>query len=92
MHAHIALGIGPTQQGTSSLPAPASVDDFLANILGLFVQSHIVNLGDSIDDLHLLFDEVDTSSVITRVHSDPSIHSLHDQSLQVDVIVDTYVQ
>ena len=56
------------------------------------MESHIADLGDTINDLHLLFDEVDTSLVVMRVHSNPPIHSLHDQSLQVDVIVDTYEQ
>ena len=30
--------------------------------------------------------------VVVRAHSDPHVHSLHDQSLQVGIIVDTYVQ
>ena len=68
------------------------MDDFLTNILGLFVESHIADLGDNIDDLHILFDEVGSSSVVTRAHSDPPIHSLHDRSSLVDVILDPYVQ
>ena len=72
--------IGPTQQGTPSLLALASVDDFLTEISGLFVESHIADLGDILDDIYLLFDEVDASSVVTRAHSNPPIHSLHDQS------------
>ena len=50
----------------------------------------MADLGDSIDDLHLLFDEVDTSSIVTSVHSDPHVHSLHDQSSYVEVIFNTY--
>ena len=88
----IAIVIGLAQQGTPSLPAPTSVDDFLIDILGLFMESHITYLGDIIDDLHLLFDEDDPSSVFVRAHSDPHVHSLHDQSYQVDMIVDSYVQ
>ena len=42
------------QQGTLFLPVPASGDDFLIDITGLFVESHTVDLGDSLDDLHLL--------------------------------------
>ena len=68
------------------------MDDFLIDILGLFVESHIEDLGDIIDDLHLLFDEVYPSLVALRANSNPLIHSLHDQSSQVDVIVDPYVQ
>ena len=56
------------------------------------MESHILDFGDNIDDMHLLFDEADTSSVVTRAHSNPHVHSLHDQSLQVDMIVDPYVQ
>ena len=66
------------------------MEKFLEDIAGLFVESHLVDSEDSIDDLHLLFDEADTSSVVTRVHSNPFVNSLHDQSLQVDVIMDTY--
>ena len=68
------------------------MDDFLTNILGLFVESHIVNLGDIIDDIHLLFNKEYPSSTITRAHSNPPIHFLYDQSYQVDMIVDPYVQ
>ena len=74
----IAIVIGPTHQGTPSLPAPTSVDDFLVDIAGLFVESHIIDLGDIIDHIHLLFDEEASSSIVTRVHFDPPIHSLHD--------------
>ena len=68
------------------------MDDFLTDILGLFMESHIVDLGDFSDDLHLLFDEDDPSTVVARAHSDPHVHSLHDQSSQVDMIVDPYEQ
>ena len=51
-----------------------------------------VDLGDRPEDLHLLIDEGVTSTVVARAHSDPQVHSLHDQSSQVDVIVDPYVQ
>ena len=36
--------------------------------------------------------EGDSSTVVARAHSDPHIHSLHDQSSQVGVIVDPYEQ
>ena len=84
--------IGPAQQGTPRLPAPTFVDDFLVDILGLFVESHIADLGDITDDLHLLFDEDESSSLVTRAHSDPPIHSLHDRSSHVYVTVHPYVQ
>ena len=56
------------------------------------MELHIAYLGDIIDDIHLLFDEEDPSLVVARAHFDPHVHSLHDQSSQVDVIVDPYVQ
>ena len=68
------------------------MDDFFTKIAGFFIESHIADLGDNIDDLHILFDEASSSSVIMRSHSDSPIHFLHDRSSQVDVIVDTYVQ
>ena len=49
--------IGPAQQCTSCLLAPATEDDYIADISSLFVESHIVDLGDIIDDLYLLFAE-----------------------------------
>ena len=52
----------------------------MTDILGLFMESHIVDLGDFSDDLHLLFDEDDPSKVVARAHSDSLVHSLHDQS------------
>ena len=56
------------------------------------MESHVANLGDFFDDLHVLFDEDYPSTVVVRAHSDPHVHSLHDQSLQVGVIVDPYEQ
>ena len=56
------------------------------------MESHTIDLGDSLDDLHLLFDEVDPSTVVVRAYSDPHVHSLYDQSSQVGMIVNTYVQ
>ena len=45
------------------------------------MESHIAYLGDIFDDIHLLFDEDDPSTVVVRAHSNPHVHSLHDQSL-----------
>ena len=56
------------------------------------MESHTLDLDDFFDDLPLLFDEDDPFIVVARAHSDPHVHSLHDQSLQVDVIVDPYIQ
>ena len=67
-----------TQQGTPCLLVPASIDDFLTNIEGLSMESHIEDLGNIIDDLYLLFDEEDPSPVVAMAHSDPLVHSLHD--------------
>ena len=69
-----------TLQGTHRLPS----DDFLPDISALFLESHIADMEDFFGDLLLLFSEADSSTVIA--------HSLHDQSFQVGVIVDTYVQ
>ena len=66
------------QQGTLCLPILASGDDFLINILGLFVESHTTNLGDFFDDIILLFDEENPSLVFMRDHFHPHVHSLHD--------------
>ena len=56
------------------------------------MESYITDLGDIIYDIHLLFDEEDPSSFVTRAHFDPSIHSQRGQPSQVDMIVDPYVQ
>ena len=67
-------------------------DEFLPYISSLFIESHTIDLEDFFDDLPHLFAEDNSSIVVARAHSDPHVHSLHDQSLQADVIVDTYVQ
>ena len=61
----IAVVKDPVEQGTSTLPSLALV----------------IDLGDILHDLHLLFDGDDSSTIVARAHSDPHIHSLHDQSL-----------
>ena len=43
-------------------------DDFLVDIARLFMESHMEDVGDIIDDIHLLF-EVDTPSFITVIDS-----------------------
>ena len=68
------------------------MDDFLIDILGFFIESYTIDLGDFFDDMKLLFDEDDPSSIVMRASFDPLVHSLHDRSLQVEVTVDTYVQ
>ena len=60
--------------------------------MGLFVESHTIDLGDSLDDLHLLFDGDDASTIVVRDYFDPHVHSLYDQSSHIGMIVDTYVQ
>ena len=77
-----------TQQGTHGLPG----DDFLSDIATLSLESHTTDLEDFFDDLLLLFIKDEPSIVFVRAHFDPHVHSLHDQSLQADVIVDTYIQ
>ena len=56
------------------------------------MESHTIDLEDFFDDLPILYAKDDSSTGVVRAHSDPHIHSLHDQSSQVGVIVDTYVQ
>ncbi len=53
----------------------------MADIASLFVESQTTNLGDSLNDLHLLLDDDHPSIVVARAHSNPHVHSLHDQSL-----------
>ena len=48
--------------GTLCLPG----DDFLTNILGLFLESHTTNLEDFFDDLLLLFAEDNSSIVVAK--------------------------
>ena len=43
-------------------------DDFLVDIARLFMESHMEDVGDIIDDIHLLF-EVDTPSFIAVIDS-----------------------
>lgn len=64
----------------------------MIDISNLFVDSYFVDLGDTIDDIEHLFDEDDPSLVVVRESSDPLLHSLHNNSLEIDVIVDTYGQ
>ena len=68
------------------------MDDYLIDIVSFFMDSYMVDVGDIIDDIHILFYEEDPSLVVPREHSNPLVHSLHDQSFVVDVIVDPYVQ
>ena len=52
-------------QGTHGLPG----DDFLSDILSLFLESHIIDLEDFFDDLSLLFVDDNSSTVVARAHS-----------------------
>ena len=49
------------------------------------------DLGDRLEDIHFRIDG-DSSIVVARAHSGPHVHSLHDQSKQVGVIVYPYEQ
>ena len=55
----------------------------------LFVESYIEDVGDIIDDIHLLFVEGNSSSVVVREHSNPQPLDL---SFETDMIVDTSFQ
>ena len=50
------------------------------------MESHIENVGDIIDDIHLVFVEDNSSSLVGREHSDPQPIDL---SFETDMIVDT---
>ena len=52
-------------QDLPCLPTSASWDDFLPDIARLFLESYIEDVGDIIDDIHLLFVEVNTSFIAT---------------------------
>ena len=56
------------QQEILCLPTLPSCDDFLPDIARLFVESHIEDVGDTIDDIHLLFEE-NSSSIATVTNS-----------------------
>ena len=71
------------QQGTPCLLVLASADDFLPDISVLFLESHTTDMGDFYGGLSLFFAE-NSSPVL--------VHSLHDQSYHIGVIVDPYVQ
>ena len=58
------------QQEIPCLPTSASWDDFLLDIAEMFVESHIEDVRDILNDINLLFVE-ETSSLIARAHSDP---------------------
>ena len=59
--------INSEQHDTPCLPYSVSWDDYLIKILCLFVDSCITCLGDTIDDIHLLFsDHDDPSSIVVR--------------------------
>ena len=77
------------QHETPCLPISASWDDFLPNIVVLFVESYIEDVGDIIDDIHFLFVEENSSSLVAREHSYPQPLDL---SFQTDMIVDTFFQ
>lgn len=61
-------------------------------ITSLFLEYYIGYFGDIIDDIHILFYEDNPSLIVVREHFDPLVHSLHDHSFEVDMIVDSYVQ
>ena len=67
---------------TSPLQGTHGVD-FLPDISVLFLESHVVDMGAFHDDFSLLFAENASPTVLVR--------SLHDQSVQIGVIVDPYV-
>ena len=83
--AHVAtIDLVPTidapdsmQKETTCLPTSASWDDFLPDIAGLFMESHIEDVGDIIDVIRLLFVE-ETTSCIMEIDCDTSNNDLAD--------------
>ena len=55
----------------------------------LFVESYIDDVVNIIDEIHLLFVEENSSSLVVREHSKPQ---LLDLSFEIDMIVDTSLQ
>ena len=74
------------------LPDSLHWDQLLSDISFLFVESLISDLDDSIDFIHLLFDEGDSSSVVVREPSYPLLPPLHSHSSQIDTSLDTFAQ
>ena len=68
-----------------------SWDEYLTNISNLFVESYIIDLGDTIDDIHLFFGEDDCPLVVAREHANPHLHSLLHQSFKVYMMVDPLI-
>ena len=54
------------QQDTSCLPTLPSCEDFLSDIAQLFVESHIEDVGDIIDDICLLFEANTPSFAVVK--------------------------
>ena len=78
------------QQDHLCLPDPVHWDRFLPDISFLFVESLILDLDDSIDFIHLLFDEGESSLVVAREPLGPLHPSLHGHSSQIDMSLDTF--
>lgn len=53
------------------------------------MESYIEGVGDIIDDIHFLFVEENSSSLVVREHSDPQPLDL---SFETNMIMDTYFQ
>ena len=60
------------QQDPFYLPTLPSCDDFLPAIAGLFMESHIEDVGDTINDIRLLF-EVNNSFISRVIDSHTSV-------------------
>ena len=65
---------------------------FLLDISFLFVESLILDLDDSIDFIHLLFDGGDSSLLVVREPAGPLLPSLHTHSSQICTSLDTFAQ
>ena len=62
------------QQHIHCLPKSVIWDDYLTYISSFFVESYITTLGDTTNDIHLLFGEDDNYLVVLREYADPHLH------------------
>lgn len=85
--------IDSMQHDIHFLPNTATWDKYLTDILGLFFESYLVDLEDTIECIHLLLDEVSlSSSDVEGKPFDPLVLYPHNHSSQFDMTVATIEQ
>ncbi|XP_059067601.1 uncharacterized protein LOC131029727 [Cryptomeria japonica] len=81
------------QQDIHCLPDTVTWNDYLTDIAGLFCESYLADLEDTIECIHLLFDEVSSSSSdVEGEPFNPLVLYPHDHSSQLDMTVATIEQ